>query len=136
MKFMLILNSPRHGYTEYANWPKKILEAHGAFMQKFTQRLQEKGELVLAAGLASPEQALLVRAGDSGKPVTDGVFPESKEYLAGWWIIDVESKDRAIELAAEASTAPGIPTRGVDGKLVEHEWVEVRQLMGSSADIG
>jgi hypothetical protein len=135
MKFMLILNSPRHGYTEYAKWPKKVLDAHGAFMQKFTQRLKEKGELVLAAGLASPEQALLVRAGSDGTPVTDGIFPESKEYLAGWWIIDVESKERAIALAAEATTAPGIPATGVDGKVMEHEWVEVRQMMGSSADI-
>lgn len=135
MKFMLILNSPRHGYAEYANWPKKILEAHGAFMQKLTQKMQENGELVLAAGLASPEQALLVRAGKDGKPITDGVFPESKEYLAGWWIIDVESKERAIELAAEASSGPGIPMKGADGKMMEHEWVEVRQMMGSSADI-
>lgn len=135
MKYMLILNSPRHGYTEYAKWPRKILEAHGAFMAKLTQKMQENGELVMAAGLASPEQALLVRAGANGKPVTDGVFPESKEFLAGWWIIDVESKERAIELAAEATTAPHSTSTGVDGKPIEHYYVEVRELMGTRSDI-
>lgn len=135
MKFMLILNSPRHGYAEYARWPKKILDAHGAFMAKLTQEMQEKGELVMAAGLASPEQALLVRAGSDGKPVTDGVFPESKEFLAGWWIIDVDSQERALELAARATTAPHSATTDVNGKLLETYYVEVRQVMGSRSEI-
>lgn len=136
MKYMLILNSPRHGYDEYAKWPQKILEAHGAFMAKLTQKMQDNGELVLAAGLASPDQALLVRAGKDGKPVTDGVFPESKEFLAGWWIVDVESQQRALELAAEATTAPHSVSTGVDGKPIERYYVEVRQMMGSREDIG
>lgn len=136
MKYMLIMNTPRDGYTQYMSWPKKILEANGAFMHTFGQKLKASGELAGAAGLASPEQAALVRAGKDGKPVTDGVFPESKEFLAGYWIVDVESRDRALEIAAEASTAPGAPIRTADGRVVEHLWIEVREIMGSSADIG
>jgi hypothetical protein len=57
--------------------------------------------------LSGPDQAKLVRAGANGAPVTDGVFPESKEFLAGYWIVDVESEARAFEIAAQASAAPG-----------------------------
>jgi len=90
MKYMLIMNTPRDGYAQYMNWPKKILEANVAFMRAFSRKLRDAGELVGAEGLASPEQAKLVRSGKDGKPITDGVFPESKEFLAGYWIVDVE----------------------------------------------
>jgi hypothetical protein len=136
MKFMLIMNSPRDGYDQYMKWPKKILEANIAFMQAFTKKLAVAGELVGAEGLASPEQAKLVRAGKDGRPITDGVFPESKEFLAGYWIVDVETRERALEIAAEASTAPGAPVTGADGKVVEHLWIEVREIMGSHKDMG
>lgn len=136
MKYMLIMNTPRDGYTQYMNWPKKILEANAAFMEAFSKKLTEAGELVGGEGLASPEQAKLVRAGKDGKPITDGVFPESKEFLAGYWIIDVDSHERALQLAAEASMAPGASIIGADGKPIEHLWIEVRQFMGGREDIG
>lgn len=135
MKFMLILNSPRDGYTQYMNWPKKILEANVAFMEAFSKKLADAGELGGAAGLADPLQARKVRAGPDGKPITDGVFPESKEFLAGYWIIDVESAERAYQLAAEASTAPGDKVIGPDGKEVDHFWIEVRQIMDGHQDL-
>ena len=135
MKFMLIMNSPRDGYTQYMNWPRKILEANFAFMENFARKLATAGELVSTAGLAAPDQARKVRAGKDGQPITDGVFPESKEYLAGWWIIDVPTAERAYELAAEASTAPGDKVIGPDGKLIEHLWIEVRQIMGSREEM-
>lgn len=135
MKFMLIMNSPRDGYTQYMNWPKKILEANFAFMENFSKKLATAGELVGTAGLASPEQAKRVRAGKDGKPITDGVFPESKEYLAGYWIVDVPSAERAYEIAAEASTAPGDTVLAPDGSRIDHFWIEVRQIMGSREDI-
>jgi hypothetical protein len=135
MKYMLIMNTPRDGYTQYMNWPKKVLEANVAFMHAFNDKLKRHGELVSAFGLGSPQQARLVRAGQDGRPITDGVFPESKEYLAGYWIVDVETPERAYELAAEASTAPGAAVRGADGKLVDHFWIEVREVMGSHKDI-
>jgi hypothetical protein len=136
MQYMLLMNSPRDGYTQYMKWPRKVLEANAAFMQSFTKRLADAGELVLSQGLASPEQALRVRTGADGKPVTDGVFPESKEYLAGWWIIDVDSHDRAVAVAAEASTAPGAAITGADGKPVDHFWIELRQVMSGREGIG
>ena len=74
-------------------WPKKILEANAAFMQAFTEKLSAAGELVGTAGLAAPNQAKLVRAGKDGTPITDGVFAESKEFLAGYWIVDVDSPE-------------------------------------------
>jgi hypothetical protein len=135
MKFMLIMNSPRDGYTQYMNWPKKILEANFAFMESFTKQLADAGELVCTYGLASPEEAKRVRVGKDGKPVTDGIFPESKEYLAGFWIVDVESPERAFQIAAEAATAPGDVVLTPDGSRIEHLWIEVRQVMGSREDM-
>lgn len=135
MKYMLIMNSPRDGYTQYMSWPKEILEANIAFMQTFSRKLREAGELVGAEGLASPLQAKLVRAGKDGKPITDGVFPESKEFLAGYWIVDVDSAERAYQIAAEASTAPGATVIGADGSPIQHLWIEVRQIMSSHTDL-
>lgn len=135
MKYMLIMNSPRDGYQQYLNWPKKVLEANVAFMQSFSARLKASGELVGAEGLASPEQALRVRAGKDGKPITDGVFPETKEFLAGYWIIDVANEERALAIAADASTAPGSLVTDGAGKAVDHLWIELRQIMGSHKDL-
>jgi hypothetical protein len=104
-------------------------------MRAFTRKLADAGELVAAEGLASPEQAKLVRVGTDGRPITDGVFPESKEFLAGYWIVDVESPGRALEIAAEASRAPGAPVTGTDGRPVEYLWIEVRQIMGGQKDV-
>lgn len=135
MKYMLIMNSPRDGYAQYMSWPKEILEANFAFMGAFTRKLADAGELVATEGLASPVQAKLVRAGEGGRPVTDGVFPESKEFLAGYWMVDVESPERAYEIAAEASTAPGGTVLGADGKPLPHFWIEVREVMSGHQDL-
>ena len=108
MKFMLMMNAAKGGGDyQIANWPKKDIEAHIGFMIKFSQKLAAAGELVGAEGLAPPTQAKLVRAGKDGKPVTDGIFAETKEFLAGYWIVDVPSPERAYQIAAEASAAPG-----------------------------
>src|SRR5689334_18579657 len=107
MKYMLMMNTPNGGPYQVANWRKQDIEAHMAFMKRFAQKLRESGELAVAEGLAAPDQAKLVRAGKDGAPITDGVFPETKEFLAGYWIVDVESSERAYQIAAEASAAPG-----------------------------
>jgi hypothetical protein len=106
MKYILMMNTMKagHGVPE---WPKKDLQAHIAFMLALNKELHERGELVSAEGLSFPDQAKLVRAGKNGLPLTDGVFPESKEFLAGFWIIDVDSPERAYEIAAKVSAAPG-----------------------------
>ena len=107
MKFMLMMNATGKVAYQIMQWPKEDIRAHMAFMGKFAQKLQESGEWVDGQGLAGPDQAKLVRAGTDGRPVTDGVFPESKEFLAGFWIVEVPSAARAYEIAAEASAAPG-----------------------------
>jgi hypothetical protein len=123
MKYILMMNCPKTGYDTFGSWPKKDLQAHIAFMRRFDKPLRESGELVSAEGLADPKQAKLVRAGKDGAPVTDGVFPEAKEYLAGYWIVDVESPERAFEIAAQASAAPG------PGGVPMNMPIEVRQVM-------
>jgi hypothetical protein len=124
MKYMLMMNTMKAGQGVPA-WPKKDLQAHVTFMMGFVKELRESGELVAAEGLAFPDQAKVVRAGKNGLPITDGVFPESKEFLAGYWIVDVDSPERAYALAAKASAAPGI---GGDPLNMP---IEVRQVMSA-----
>lgn len=106
MKYILMMNTMKAGHGVPA-WPKKDLQAHIAFMHNLNKGLLEAGELVSAEGLSFPDQAKLVRAGKNGNPITDGVFPESKEFLAGFWIVDVESPERVYAIAAQISAAPG-----------------------------
>ncbi len=106
MKYILMMNTMR-AEQGVPNWPRGDLRAHIAFMKKLNQDLHESGELVSAEGLSFPDQAKLVRSGKDGTPITDGVFPESKEFLAGFWIVDVETPERAYAIAAQASAAPG-----------------------------
>ncbi len=106
MKYILMMNTMRTGQG-VPNWPGKDLQAHIAFMKNLNKDLRESGELVSAEGLSFPDQAKLVRAGKDGAPITDGVFPESKEFLAGFWIIDVDNPERAYAIAAKVSVAPG-----------------------------
>jgi hypothetical protein len=120
MKFMLMMNTPGKVRYQILDWPKAAIDAHMAFMREINTELRAKGEMVSGEGLASPDQAKLVKAGPDGRPVTDGVFAESKEFLAGYWIVDVASPERAYEIAAKISLAPG-----VDGKPL-HMSVEVR----------
>jgi hypothetical protein len=127
MKFMLMMNAPRGtGDWSVANWAQDDLRAHIAFMKAFAKELSEAGELVGAEGLGSPGQAKLVRAGSGGSPeVTDGPFAETKEFLAGYWIVDVENPQRAYELAGRASAAPG-----PGGKPLNMP-IEVREVMSA-----
>jgi hypothetical protein len=106
MKYILMMNTMKAGEGA-PSWSKTDLQAHIAFMKSLVKELRESGELVLAEGLSFPDQAKLVRAGQDGMPITDGVFPESKEFLAGFWIVDVDSPQRAYTLAARISAAPG-----------------------------
>ena len=106
MKYILMMNTMRAGQG-LENWPKTDFQTMVAYMRKLDQDLRESGELVSAEGLAFPDQAKLVRAGKDGMPITDGVFPEGKEFLAGFWIVDVESPERAYAIAARASASPG-----------------------------
>jgi len=128
MKYILMMHTPGGGPYQIFEWPKDAIRAHIAYMIELNKKLRAAGELVAAEGLAGPDQAKRVRAGKDGKPITDGVFPESKEFLAGYWIVDVESEKRAHEIAARASSAPG-----PDGKPFVIP-IEVRQVMCAPPD--
>ena len=97
-----------------------IGEGHGQFMQS----LKDSGELILTQALVDPSQAAVVRVRNSQPVVTDGPFLEAKEYLGGFYLIDVEDKARAIELAAQ------IPDTAIEGL-----GVEVRQVMFSDGQL-
>src|SRR5882762_11067620 len=128
-----MMHTPSGGPYQIASWPKQDIKAHIAFMVSFAKKLGESGELVSAEGLAAPDQAKRVRAGKDGKPVTDGVFPESKEFLAGFWMVDVESPKRAYEIAGEVLDAPHA-TVTANGKPFEMV-IEVREVLGSHQDL-
>jgi hypothetical protein len=123
MKYILMMNCPTTGYDTFGAWPKKDIQANIAFMNGLNKALRASGELVSAEGLADPKQAKVVRAGKDGAPITDGVFPESKEFLAGYWIVEVETPEQAYAIAARASAAPG------PGGVPMSMPIEVRQVM-------
>lgn len=127
MKYMLMMHAPR-GTDDYqvAGWTPADFEAHMAFMHDLRRDLTAAGEWVDGQGLAAPGEALLVRAGADGAPVTDGPFAEAKEFLAGYWLVDVESPGRAVALAAHISAAPG------PGGAPLCMPVEVRQVLGEA----
>jgi hypothetical protein len=109
-------------------WAPGDIKAHIDFQHALNAELISTGELVDAQGLAGPELAKIVTFAGVGAPVvTDGPFLESKEFLAGYRMVDVESEARAIEIAARASAAPG-----PDGVPVQQP-IEVRQVMGAPA---
>jgi hypothetical protein len=144
MKYILMLMGTKAEFDWYSKWSPQDHEAQAAFMQAFHEELKDSGALVAAEGLAFPDEARVVRAGADGSPVvtkgivrgvkdgapfmTDGVFPESKEFLAGYTIIDVESAEQAYKIAARMSAAPG--PGGVRGNIP----IEVRQIMGCAPE--
>jgi hypothetical protein len=109
-------------------WAPEEIDAHVAYMEDFATRLQKSGEFVDSQALA-PEGAWVRSDGEGRPPVTDGPFAETKDLIAGWMIIDVDSYDRAVELAGELSAAPG-----AGGKPI-HEWLEVRPFMGEAPTV-
>ena len=104
-------------------WAPEEIDAHMTFMRDFAARLEESGEYVDGQALA-PEGAWVRYDGEGRPPVTDGPFPETKDLIVGWYVIDVDSWDRAVELAGELSAAPG-----AGGEPI-HEWLEVRPFLG------
>ena len=131
MRYMLMMHAPRGtGDYQIGSWAPHELKAHIEFMHQVNRELVEKGEMVSGQGLTPPGQARLVRAGKDGAPVvTDGPFPEAKEYLAGFWIVDVERAERAYEIAAKISTAPG---PGGKPLIIP---IEVRQVMSAPPEV-
>ena len=130
MKYILMMNGTRSNFESYAEWSKPDIEANVAFMRNFSEELKDSGVFVDTKGLAWPQEAKIVRSGAHGEPMTDGVFAESKEFLAGYWIVDVENPEQAYKIAARLSAAPG------PGGKPANMPIEVRQVLGSHSDLG
>jgi hypothetical protein len=107
MKYILLMSGTKTGVDTYHAWSQKDIEAHMAVLGRINNELTESGEFVATQGLAEPREAKVVRGEKNGMPVTDGIFPESKEFLLGYWIVDVASPERAYAIAARISAAPG-----------------------------
>jgi hypothetical protein len=127
MKYLLLKHyrggpAPVVGHAPMDRWTPKEVDAHMRFMHDFAARLEETGEFVDGQALAQ-EGAFVRYDGPGRPPVTDGPFAETKDLIAGWFVIDVASWDRAVELAGELSAAPG------SGGDPLHEWLEVRPFL-------
>ena len=107
MKYMLLMQGTQKDMNTFLSWPPDVLKKHIEFMDTFNKELQKNGEWVMGEGLEWPDKAKVVTAKSGAPVVFDGPFAETKEFLAGWWIVDVRDEARAIELAAKASAAPG-----------------------------
>ena len=109
-------------------WKPDEVEAHIRFMNDFAAKLERDGEFVDAQAL-SPDGVWVRSDADGGAAVVDGPFAETKDLIAGWMVIDVDTYERALELAGELSAAPG-----AGGKPI-HEWLEVRPFLGEAPTI-
>ena len=128
MKYMLMMNYYVEGVPPIDKWAPEDVRRHIRFQQDLGAELMANGELVDGQGLAWPDTAKFVTSdGVSAPVVTDGPFAESKEFLAGYWLVDVDDEARAIEIAARASAAPG-----PDGTPMRQVF-EVRALMEAPA---
>ena len=131
MKYLLLKHyrggpTPVMGQPPMDRWTPEEVDAHRQYMRDVAERLVGTGEFVDSQALSS--EGTFVRSDGEGRPpVTDGPFAETKDLVAGWMIIDVESWDRAVELAGELSAAPG-----AGGEPI-HEWLEVRPFLAYSA---
>lgn len=131
-RFLLLVNYDNGDVEDLMmNWDPADVKAHMAYYEALNQELKESGELVGVEALGWPEQAKTVRSDGKAAPVvTDGPYAEAKEQLAGYTIVDVESLERAIEIAARQSAVPG------PGGVPIQQPIEVRQIMEDTAELG
>ena len=125
MKYILMMTGTQAGVGTYRAWSEQDRQAHMAILTQINQELRESGEFVATEGLAGPHQAKVVRGEKDGLPITDGIFPESKEFLLGYWIVDVQTPERAYDIAGRISAVPG------PGGVPTNMPIEVRQIMTS-----
>jgi hypothetical protein len=127
MKYLILKHyrggpAPAVEWAPMDEWTPDEVDAHMQYMSGFAKRLVETGEFVDSQAL-SAEGAFVRHDGEGRPPVTDGPFAETKDLIAGWMVIDVPSRERALEVAAELSSAPG------DGGRPIHEWIELRPFL-------
>jgi hypothetical protein len=131
-RFLLMVNYDNGAVSEaMTSWDPADLRAHLAYYEALADELTASGELVDGTRLAWPSATKIVRSdGVSAPVVTDGPYAEAKEQLAGFQVVDVDSVERAIEIAARVSAVPG------PGGVPIQQPIEVRQVMDSDADLG
>jgi len=122
MKYILLMSGTKTGVDAYRAWSKNDIDAHRTVLTSLNRELAASGEFVATQGLAAPHEAKVVRGLQEGVPITDGIFPESKEFLLGYWIVDVATPERAYEIAGRIAVAPG------PGGVATNMPIEVRQF--------
>jgi hypothetical protein len=122
MKYILLMSGRKAGVERYHAWSPQDIGAHMSVLQRINKELTDSGEFVATQGLAEPREAKVVRGETNGLPVTDGIFPESKEFLLGYWIVEVATPERAYAIAGRISAAPG------PGGVPTNMPIEVRQF--------
>jgi hypothetical protein len=122
MKYILLMTGTKAGVEHYRTWAPKDIDTHMAGLGSLVLDLHQSGELVAEQGLTGPDEAMVVCGLKNGMPVTDGIFPESKEFLLGYWIVDVATPERAHAIAARLSSVPG------PGGIPTNMPIEVRKL--------
>ena len=127
MKYILLMSGTKAGVDTYHTWSKKDIEAHMDVLRGISRELTESEEFVATQRLAGPDEAKMVCGLKNGMPVTDGIFPEAKEFLLGYWIVDVATPERAYAIAGRISAAPG------PGGVPTNMPIEVRQFASYAA---
>jgi hypothetical protein len=128
MKYMILVNASQRDYDDMARWSPADFAAMGQFMEQFSRELTESGELVDTHGLTSPAHARRVQGRGTQAVVTDGPYAETQEVLAGYWIVECESFDRATEIAARLTQTPGPGN-------ADRAYVDVRPIADSRDDL-
>lgn len=136
MKYMILTYASQQDYDAMAgrpgsgsSWSPQDFAAMGAFMEAFNRELAESGELVETRGLAAPAHARRLQTKGGVPVVTDGPYAETTEVLAGYWIVECDSFDRATEIAARLSAMPGPP------EVVARAYADVRPIMESRSEL-
>ncbi|HCT79134.1 MAG TPA: hypothetical protein DGT23_21770 [Micromonosporaceae bacterium] len=128
MKYLIMMNQSSDDTSPGQEWTPEDVKASWACMQQIYQELSDAGELIATEKLAGPHAAKIVTSDGVNAPViTDGPFPEAKEFLAGFWMVDVDSEQRAVDIAARTSASPG------PGGQPMRAPIEVRPIMDAPA---
>lgn len=127
MKYILLMSGTQAGVSTYHSWTQGDRDAHMQTLGAIAKDLMESGEFIATQPLAGPSEAKVVCGEKNGFPVTDGVFPESKEFLLGYWIVDVSTPDRAYAIAGRISAASG------PGNVPTNMPIEVRRFLEPAA---
>lgn len=117
---------PHRPFPPMDQWDPKDVDDHIAFQRHVKDLLIENGEYVDAQALTQDQTWVRYGGPDAAPVTTDGPLPETGDLIAGWYMIDVDSRDRAVELAAYVSSEPG------PGGSPLYEWIDVREVMSEA----